>query len=191
MGNTLRNMNEHQDFMKKLICDKLYADVKEFQFHEPFSEDDFNINNGLVFNHIYLPTEVIIHILSFIDPKELINLSLVCKSWSNLIKSNLIWREIYTRRNLNRKAKNLPWFVYYNYFTTNNFRNLIKNGNGQLKYLHWEVVKNFGDEFKVESTPVGADPLPKGVPEFYGATSCFATSYYECNKIQVELKLFS
>lgn len=36
----------------------------------------------------------------------------------------------------------------------------------------------------MESTPVGAQPLPEGVADFNGATSCFATPYELCAKYQ-------
>lgn len=178
MGNTLKKMNPQDT----LNCPKKFVDVREFKFHGLFNEVD---SNGLILNKIYLPTEVIIHILSFIDPNNLLELSLVCKNWCNIIKSNIIWKEIYKRHYPKQRAKNVPWYVYYNYFTTNNYKNLIKNGNGQMRYEHWEIVKNFGDEFKIENPPVGVDPLPGNVPDFNGAKSCFATSFYECNKIQV------
>ncbi|KAG5900532.1 F-box only protein 6 [Gonioctena quinquepunctata] len=58
------------------------------------------------------------------------------------------------------------------------------NGNGQEKYKHWKILNNFGDQFRIENPPIGSDPLPLGVPEFNGYTSCFATSYYECTKVQ-------
>lgn len=36
----------------------------------------------------------------------------------------------------------------------------------------------------MESTPLGAQPLPEGVADFNGATSCFATTYELCAKQQ-------
>ncbi|KAJ8939456.1 hypothetical protein NQ318_023082 [Aromia moschata] len=38
--------------------------------------------------------------------------------------------------------------------------------------------------FELEDLPYGSEPLSLDVPDFNGCTSCFATSFYECKKIQ-------
>ncbi|RZC35562.1 FBA and/or F-box-like domain containing protein [Asbolus verrucosus] len=155
--------------------------VETFKFHDSFIEDT---SNGLYFNNFYLPEEVVLIILSYIDPKEVLKASLVCKKWCNLIKSDPFWFAIYSRVH-KKKPKKLPWYVYYCLFASNYFdQNLIKNGNGQDKYEHWRIVQNGGDGFAIEDSPIGADPLSLDIPEFNGRTSCFATSYFECNKLQ-------
>lgn len=164
------------------IVDKSeYTPVNEFSFMDPF---DSHTTNGLLFDGIYIPQEVVSIILSFIPPSELLKLTLVCKMWCNLIKSDIVWMSIYERTH-QVKAKNLPWYVYYCYFTTNNFKNLMRNGNGEKKFQYWYIVKNMGDGFKIEDPPAGSEPLPKGIEDFNGYTSCFSTSYYECIKYQV------
>ncbi|XP_063908730.1 F-box only protein 6-like isoform X2 [Zophobas morio] len=113
-------------------------------------------NNGLYLNYVYFPEEVITMILSYVDPTELLHVSEVCKKWCNIIKSDTFWANIYQRK-CGKKPKKLPC---------------------------WTIVVNYGDQFRIEDPPCGADPLPIDVPEFNGRTSCFATSYYECNKLQ-------
>ncbi|XP_072376927.1 F-box only protein 6-like [Diabrotica undecimpunctata] len=166
---------------KEAKLPKLYVPVEEFQFHGPLEDDS---SNGLFLNNVYFPEEIIIKILTFLPPEQLLPLSLVCKKWCNIIKSDSLWMDVYNNQFPN-KAKRLPWYVYYLYYSTDNFKNLIKNGNGQEEFKHWTILTNFGDQFSIEKVPKGSDPLPEGVPEFYGYKSCFATSFYECNKIQV------
>ncbi|CAG9859983.1 unnamed protein product [Phyllotreta striolata] len=180
MGNrATRSLESFIDFQN--IMPKHYTSVADFKFHDPlYEEEEFN---GLVFNSIFIPEEVLTQILSFIPPKELLPLTLVCKKWCNIIKSECIWMEIYNKGHTHR-AKLLPWYVYYLYFTTDSFTNLLKNGNGKDGFKNWVILKNLGDQFKIEDPPKGSDPLPEGVPDFNGHTSCFVTSYYECNKIQ-------
>lgn len=157
-------------------------EIANFEFLPPIDDDD--TDNGLFLNGCYIPEEVLTIILSHVDPKHLLKLSQVCKKWCRIIKSHVLWSIMYERKN-KRKAKKLPWYVYYCYFATEYFdKNLLKNGNGQWMFNHWKIIKNYGDEFKIEKEPNGADPLPLDVPDFNGRKSCFATSYYECNKLQ-------
>uniref|UniRef100_V5GSZ5 F-box only protein n=1 Tax=Anoplophora glabripennis TaxID=217634 RepID=V5GSZ5_ANOGL len=182
MGNALKyfeSQSLHLDSLKFDMPDK-FVPVNKFQFMSPFEDDS---TNGLYFNDIYLPEEIIANILSHVPPKDVLKLTRVCKKWCNIVKSENFWMHVYNRHH--SKAKKLPWYVYYCYFTTNNFENLLKNGNGQEQYKHWKIIKNFGDKFTIEDPPTGADPLPLGVPDFNGHTSCFATSFQDCNKIQI------
>ncbi|XP_057671149.1 F-box only protein 6-like [Diorhabda carinulata] len=158
--------------------------VDDFKFHDAFEEDS---NNGLILNDHYIPEEILIKILSFVPPKELLTLALVCKKWCNIIKSEMLWIDIYKRENPH-PTKWLPWYVYYVYCTTNAFKNMLQNGNGNDQYRHWKIMRNFGDQFVIEKEPQGSEPLPSNVPDFNGHKSCFATSYYECTKLQ-EIKL--
>lgn len=156
--------------------------VDRFKFCRPFQiEDSFN---GLCLGNHYIPEEIIVLILSYQEPKKLLHLSLVCKKWSNIIKSDSFWMYLYNKICF-KKAKQLPWYVYYLYFTTNTFHNLLKNTSGERQFHYWKINYNGGDKFKVESIPEGADPLPYDIKDFNGRTSCFATSYGLSKKIQV------
>lgn len=157
-----------------------YTTVDNFEFHGIFEHETLNGSNFC--NH-YLPEEIIFHILSYIPPNQVLNLTLVCKKWCNIIKSHHFWMYLYNEHL--DKAKLLPWYIYYSFFTTKNYSNLLKNTNGEERFKFWKIIKNFGDEFQIEDPPLGADPLPSNVKDFNGHTSCFATSFYECNKIQV------
>lgn len=153
----------------------------DYEFLPPFVEDT---DNGLCFKDIYVPEEVLTLILSHVPAKQLLRLSLVCKKWCRIIRSHALWALVY-ERHYKKVAKRLPWYVFYCRFSTEYFdRNLLKNGNGQEEYKHWKIIKSYGDGFRIEAEPVGAKPLPEDVAEFNGHRSCFATSYYECNKLQ-------
>jgi hypothetical protein len=179
MGNYFRRVSSsEQETTKKPKKCKMAGPLT---FHDVFPVDSYN---GLYLNNVYFPEEIVAIILSFVDPKDLLRTALVCKRWCNIIKSDPFWATVYNRH-FYKKPKKLPWYVYYCALTTNYFdQNLIKNGNGQEGFRHWKIIMNYGDEFRVEDPPSGSDELPSNVPEFYGKTSCFATSYYECNKLQ-------
>ena len=83
-----------------------------------------------------LPEEVLLHILSYVDIKTLVNLRLVCHWWKHLI-DNEVWRLKVSRekyrslKSVELKHK-LPWFVYYRICDSDPFgRNLLKNHCGQ------------------------------------------------------------
>lgn len=153
-------------------------------FRGQFNIEDDSLN-GLELNGIYIPEDIIINVLKYLEPKDILNCSLVCKRWCNFAKSSILWQHIYNIKEYPKKASCLPWYVYYCYFTTHYFKNLIKNGNGQNSFQHWCIEKNGGDQFKIEENPAGCEPLPVGIPEFQNQKSCFATSYDFCKKFQV------
>lgn len=162
------------------------GEILSYEFRGPFMEEGVN---GLYFNSIYLPEEVVTLILSYINPKNILSASLVCKRWCNIVKSTRFWVGIY-ERNHGKQPEKLPWYVFYCYFSQKLLdHNLLKNGNGQEGYKYWETLHSGGNGFTIEQTPCGADPLPSDVPEFHGHTSCFATSYERCIKRQ-QINLF-
>lgn len=172
MGNFLPNvLEEKMDF----------PSVDDFKFHDMFEDDS---PNGLYFNSHYLPQEILWEIFTYIPPADLLKLTLVCKKWCNIIKSDNFWMHLYKTFYPN-KVKNLPWYVYYSFFTTNNFKNFLRNTNGELRFKHWIIHKELGDKFQIECPPAGADTLPLDVEDFNGKSCCFATSYFPCIKIQV------
>ncbi|GLV43988.1 hypothetical protein CBL_12716 [Carabus blaptoides fortunei] len=64
--------------------------------------------NGLVFNDIPVPEEIIMLILSYTDTKTLLSCKLVCKEWNTLICSTHFWRTKLEHINKTTK-KHLPW----------------------------------------------------------------------------------
>ncbi|KAF5301486.1 hypothetical protein FQR65_LT08789 [Abscondita terminalis] len=141
-------------------------------------------DNGLFLSNTYMPEEVLLHILSYVEAEKLLKYSLVCKKWNSIIKSYSLWSSIYKRK-YHRKPKKLPWYLYYCYLSSNYFdTNLLKNGNGEDGYNNWVIKEEGGDKFTIENPPIGSDPLNVDVPEFNNHTSCFATSFGNCYKIQ-------
>nr|CAH7745519.1 unnamed protein product [Callosobruchus chinensis] len=164
-----------------------------FEFLQHFEISKEDPANGLCFQDTYIPEEMLLNILSWVPPDMLLHLSLVCKRWNNIVKSNRLWWDIHKRKKAKYKHKRLPWYVYFSYHTTNNFKNLIKNGNGQEHHKHWKVSRkkmfHYTKKLHVENPPRGTDPLPSNVPDFNGHTSCFVTSSENARLVQ-EIPLF-
>lgn len=141
-------------------------------------------SNGLYLKNIYIPEEIVLYILSFVDPRILLGYSLVCRKWNKLVKSYSLWATIYERK-YKCKTKRLPWYLYCCFLSTSYFdTNLLTNGNGQDGMSNWQCKMWEGDRY-IEETPVGSDPLPENVPEFYNQRSCFVTSYFAGYKAQI------
>ncbi|KAF2900945.1 hypothetical protein ILUMI_05239 [Ignelater luminosus] len=144
-----------------------------------------NTKNGLYLNNMYIPEEIILHILTFVDPKELLKCSLVCHNWNRFIKSYTLWSTLY-RRKYHDKPKQLPWYLFYCLFNTNYFNNLLKNGNGEMDLSYWRILHN--GKCIIEDPPRGAHPLPLHVPEFNNQGGCFAThngNYWKMQNINL------
>lgn len=99
------------------------------------SRDYFDIEgvNGYILHDKYIPEEIILLILSYVDPKSVLhNCRRVCKLWCNIIDRD-VWRLKCERKKIDiRKPNDLPWFVYF-FLCTKEFlnRNLIKNACGE------------------------------------------------------------
>lgn len=171
--------------MQTLVIMTGKVPVNDFTFHELFEIED--VLNGMCFNNIYVPEEVLMNIFCYVPSKKLLRMTTTCKRWCNIIKSSRLWMSKYKKHFPGAKAKNLPWYVYYCYFATDNFTNLIRNGNGEEEFRHWKQFKPDLDKFKIEDPPEGCDPLPSGIPEFHGYTSCFVASHSESYKAQVSI----
>ncbi|KAL1492132.1 hypothetical protein ABEB36_012620 [Hypothenemus hampei] len=141
-----------------------------------------NYCNGLQFGDNFIPKEILIHILSYLSPADILEASMVCKNWFNMTRSSYMWRMKYERLEAPKKAKNLPWYVYFYYF---NVDTLVKNTNGEEAFKHWMFICNGGDRLIIEHSPKGCEPMPKEHPDFHGYTSCFTTSYGMALKYQV------
>ncbi|CAH1981337.1 unnamed protein product [Acanthoscelides obtectus] len=183
-SSSFESKNKRLRSTSKMSNSEDYTPVEKFDFMEPLGIAEDDETNGLCFNGTYLPEEILLNILSYIPPQNLLALTLVCKTWCNMIKSEPLWMEVHKKRNPSSPRKKLPWYIYYCYHTTDSFKNMLKNGNGQEKFKHWKIISDEGDQFQIENPPKGSDPLPKDVPDFNGKTSCFVTSFYECNKVQ-------
>ncbi|XP_044744864.1 F-box only protein 6-like [Coccinella septempunctata] len=164
------NMNSNQSDM-----------IEALDFN--FPDDD--LENGLYLSNIYLPEEIIIHILSFVSIRDILKLRLVCKKWYNLLKTHSLWSTIFLR--IGRKSpRQLPWYVCYKCLDNSILdKNLLKNNCGQEKFKHWIILEDGGHRMKVEETPIGSDPIPNDIPDFNGAKSCFVTSFTSGTKVQM------
>ncbi|KAL3278551.1 hypothetical protein HHI36_016098 [Cryptolaemus montrouzieri] len=141
--------------------------------------------NGLNFNEIYLPEEVLILIFSYIPVCDILKMGLVCKRWYNSLRMHTLWSTLYFKK-YKTIPKPLPWYTFYALFSTNYFNgNLLKNNCGQNKFKHWVILKNGGHKLKIENNATGCEPYPADCPDFMGAKTCFVTSFSMSQKIQI------
>ncbi|XP_078313952.1 F-box only protein 6-like [Crassostrea virginica] len=143
-------------------------------------------DSDMELNGLDLPETVLIHILSFLDGKDLLmKYSVVSKTWKRLIDSQALWRTKSERDGI--YAEDLLPFPpddFKNYYFKNPYnRNLVKNPFALEEIKHWKF-RNGGDGFKVEDTPVGSHPL-EHFTEVKGPYKCWATSYEWCKMHQV------
>jgi hypothetical protein len=96
------------------------------------SDNKTNYSNKKLQPVEHMPEEILVHILSYVDIKTLVNLRLVCHWWKHLI-DNEVWR-LKVSREKYRSLKavdpkwKLPWFVYYWICAKDPFeKNLLKN----------------------------------------------------------------
>ncbi|XP_076284968.1 F-box only protein 6-like [Lasioglossum baleicum] len=133
--------------------------------------------NGLIFVDMYIPSELLTQIFTYVDHKSLLNCQLVCKQWEMLIKS-YVWRKVAELTSGGQSLslwKKVPWRVYY--FICKNFgKNLIRNHSGDELYKHWEIEKGDGHRWVVENPPKGVPLLPSDDPILEGKQYCFVTS---------------
>lgn len=149
--------------------------------------------NGFLFNGCFLPTEVIFHLLSFVDYETLCEGRRVCRQWKIIIEDGYFWK--YKARVDGHSWPgnffdcSLHWYSYACIYRHQPFgRNLISNPCGLAKLNSWKVLSDGGAKFAFEQPPLGCEKVPE---EAVGgaANSCFATSYHPCFKEQeVNLK---
>ncbi|XP_031625517.1 F-box only protein 44-like [Contarinia nasturtii] len=148
-----------------------------------FSEDS---DNGMVFNDIPVPEELISRIFCYyVDAKSLLNCQLVCKRW-NMLMTDYVWRKKAIIRTGHHFTLEEPydWKDYYSIITVNFGKNLLTNHSGAEGIRKgWNNLRNGGDGWKIERSPLGVPPLPEE-PDFGNSQYCFVTSYSDCIKEQ-------
>lgn len=143
-------------------------------------------NNGLIFNGIYMPVELILHVLYLADEETVLNCQQVCKYWNMLIVNHVWWKkaEMKTGCQFHSDWK-LNWKDFYSICSKNLFgRNLIKNHSGEEHLKYWTITENGGDGWTVECPPLQTALLSND-PEFENKQNCFVTSSSGCYKEQV------
>ncbi|XP_048734147.1 F-box only protein 44-like isoform X1 [Ostrea edulis] len=134
-----------------------------------------------------LPDTVLLHILSFVNEKDLLlKSSLVCKTWKRLIDSQTLWRTKCERAGYYSQSllPNPPGDFKKYYFQNPYNRNLIKNPCAKEHFNSWEITKDGGDHFVTEDKPCGSHPLEK-FTDIKGPYRCWVTSYGWCEKHQI------
>ncbi|XP_024240154.1 F-box only protein 6 isoform X3 [Oncorhynchus tshawytscha] len=115
-----------------------------------------------------LPLEVLEEILLNVHPHQVVCVCrLVCHEWKEVVDSDSLWRERCRREGYQTyDATKLPedWRLFY--FLCKKRRNLIKNPGAEDKFNGWQIMKNGGDQWNIESGDLNNT-----------ATKYFVTSY--------------
>ena len=102
-------------------------------------------DNGLVLKSCFMPEEVLIRILSFVDPHSLVRFRFVCKIWRDIIEYSEVWKLMILRSNVaslsnctaserKKLTSNYPWYLNYWISVDTPFeKNLLRNNCGQGK----------------------------------------------------------
>lgn len=171
-------LDEKEDDNKE---DKSDRDLQNHEIAEYKSSTITTVGNRNI------PEELLRKIFCYTDHKALLSCQLVCKHWNELIK-NYIWHKK-AELTLNRPLpsnKEIPWTIYYFICDGRPFyKNLMKNHSGEDGlFKNWNITKNGGEGWNVESYPRGSKPLPDD-PVFEDKNYCFSTSFSKCWKEQV------
>ncbi|RZF34915.1 hypothetical protein LSTR_LSTR011409 [Laodelphax striatellus] len=143
-----------------------------------------------------LPTELLIHILSLVDFRDLVNnCRLVSRKWKEVVDSVALRRK--AEMHCSRKVLNaLPngkhnetvhsWQIYYLMLNNVFARNLLRNNCGQNKMEYWRPchTDDIGTKWKVEEYPEGSDFLPEN-DDFGAGRCCFSPSSRYSSKYQI------
>ncbi|XP_071086047.1 F-box only protein 6-like [Haliotis cracherodii] len=135
-----------------------------------------------------VPESLIIEILLQVPAKDIVqNCVLVSRQLNDIIASPTLWK-----RKCKLEGKYIPRFVkpedfkkmyFFNPYT----RNLIKNPCAQEGLQHWQVMRNGGNNFKVETDHHGSQDVTQTdmVQEWPERNiNNWATSYGDCEKMQ-------
>jgi len=106
-----------------------------------------------------LPVETILHILSFLEPKDLISCALTCRDFYVAVENDAVWMNLcreclVTTDRISLPKSELSWKTYYYNLSQKKYLRLIMELNvkkNQIKCLWVDV--NMGSHREVESTP--------------------------------------
>ncbi|XP_058804214.1 F-box only protein 44-like [Phymastichus coffea] len=124
--------------------------------------ENIETSNGLILETSYIPEELLIEILLYVDCRQLVLCHLVCKQWNKIIKES-VWRkkaEINYGRLLFINQK-LPWSAYFFISNKKLFqRNLLESTNNKVSYAKDEF-ESIHINVKDNSHPINVLPFPE------------------------------
>lgn len=107
-------------------------------------ETDQSCDNGMILNGVYLPIEIIQHILlCYADAATLLNCQQVCRNLNKVIHE-YVWRRK-AEITMGRKFASdvTDWKLFYLIYKKNPFnKNLLKNHSGEKGFKYWKVFHN-------------------------------------------------
>ncbi|KIC76876.1 hypothetical protein DB41_EB00010 [Neochlamydia sp. TUME1] len=91
-----------------------------------------------------IPEELIVHIFSFLSPKELVNAQQVCKHWKKIGDEETLWKRHYQQH-----FKDEPLNISFSLKTPRSFRN---------SYLFYSLYESIDRKVKLEIASLRASP---------------------------------
>lgn len=112
-----------------------------------FKPEDVSPNNGYILDKTYVPEEVLVLILSYLDSKSLGKLRFVCRKWCEVIRDQ-VWKMKAERQFAKRfkdikKHRKWPSEVYQAICWKDPYgRNLLRNHSGRHNFKNWTIHLN-------------------------------------------------
>ncbi|XP_058798574.1 F-box only protein 44-like isoform X2 [Phymastichus coffea] len=181
------------DIFKNELTNKHYktTDKQSTNFFKQNEKSKFLLTNehkninGLIFNDKYIPEELLIEILCYVNSKSLLDCQLVCQYWKTIIQTR-VWHKKaeQTIQQTLSFDKRTPWMTYYCMSHKMPFdKNLIKNHSGQNGTdSHWELPPISSIQWSTENPMV---PLLPDDLSLKDEKVCFVTSSCMTWKYQV------
>ncbi|XP_065142203.1 F-box only protein 44-like [Paramisgurnus dabryanus] len=157
---------------------------------DPSASNQNDVSKKLKFGSVTCPglnSAVVEEILLNLPAEDVVlKCRLVCREWKELVDSQAHWRERCRREGIEPcrregiepcNASRPPTKLCLFYFMTKKRRNLLKNTRAEDHFNGWILVKNGGDEWKIEENFAA---LPND-----NNKKCFSTSYRLCLKQQL------
>ncbi|XP_030041832.1 F-box only protein 44 isoform X1 [Microcaecilia unicolor] len=130
-----------------------------------------------------LPDDVMVEVLSLVPAPQLIHsCRFVCILWKNIVDLPTLWKRKSQKEGfVPKECKKNPcdWKAFY--FISKRKKNLLKNPCANEGLDSWEILKNGGDGWRIET-----------IPGDYGRAfhdlqiqKYFVTSYGQCKKSQI------
>ncbi|XP_052768996.1 F-box only protein 6-like [Mya arenaria] len=137
------------------------------------------------------PDDILFEILLRVPTRDLVKSCVyVCKQWHDTIASRSFWKEKCIQDRIfsqhcwdhlgNRDENYKRLYIKHPYE-----RNLIKNPDASKELSEWQVVYNGGNGWRMETEPIGSDPVSRFNDECKGTVGCWVSSYGKCAKYQV------
>eukprot|EP01117_Protostelium_nocturnum_P011770 TRINITY_DN4292_c0_g1_i1.p1 TRINITY_DN4292_c0_g1~~TRINITY_DN4292_c0_g1_i1.p1 ORF type:complete len:358 (-),score=88.94 TRINITY_DN4292_c0_g1_i1:907-1836(-) len=114
------SLNNFEENERENESNRWNSSPDSFQMEEGSSSSDEDSNICLGPTNDLLPLEMMLEIFSWMTPRDLSRISLVCSNWRNIANDNELWKRLYTKtctnENVNdKKYRENRWKKLYRY----------------------------------------------------------------------------